>query len=110
MDNERLNRAYRERNIAVIALAKMAILAGYNAGKGKDQNDIEEKWNNVVYIDLPNGKQISFHIAPDEVGFLKDIPEYNGEWDGTFLGRDGEYLEDWGVEAINISLSKKAID
>ena len=90
---DKLNQAYSERNCAVILAVKLALLQGLNAGKGKDGNtDWEDEWRNVVYIDLPNGKQVSWHIAPSEVHLLKDIPEYKGKWDGTYLSKGEEFL------------------
>lgn len=89
---DRLNRAYTERNSAVIGMALMAIAAGYKAGYGID-HDWEKKgwmieWATVVYIDLPGGKQVSFHMAPEEAGAAqKLLPVYEGEWDGGFLSR-----------------------
>jgi len=90
---DKLNNAYAQRNCVAILAVKLAIANGLNAGKGKDDNaDWEDEWRNVIYIDLPNGKQVSWHIAPTEIHLLKDIPEYIGKWDGTYLSKTGEFL------------------
>lgn len=89
-----INAVYTERNRLAIGLVKMALFAGYNAGKGKDPAG-EPGWDNVVYVDLPNGKQVSWHIAPTEIYLLNDIPEYKGEWDKTYLGKTPEWLDKW---------------
>jgi hypothetical protein len=42
---ERLNRSYTERTIAAVLAAKMAIIAGFNAGVGTDTNeDWDDEW------------------------------------------------------------------
>ncbi|MCP1118890.1 hypothetical protein [Robbsia andropogonis] len=85
---EKLNRTYSERNELAIAFVKAAIAAGWNAGKGKDNNeDYDDQWRNVVYVDLPDGRQVSWHIAPSELNLLEGLPDYNRSWDGTMLGR-----------------------
>lgn len=84
---DRVNLAYRQRNNAAIALVKMAILLGWPAGRGVDnkvENDIE--WRHVVYIDLPNGEQVSYHMAPEDVIHLEGLPAYRGKWDGKYTG------------------------
>ncbi|MCP1118886.1 Lar family restriction alleviation protein [Robbsia andropogonis] len=87
-NEEKLNRTYSERNELAIAFTKAAIASGWNAGKGKDRNeDLADEWRNVVYVDLPNGLQVSWHIAPSELALLEGLPEYNRSWDGTMLGR-----------------------
>lgn len=84
---DRVNLAYRQRNNAAIAAVKMAILLGWPAGRGVDdkvENDIE--WRHVVYIDLPNGEQVSYHMAPEDLIHLEGLPTYRGKWDGKYTG------------------------
>ena len=83
---EQLDNVYSERNELAVAFAKAALAAGWKAGKGADPNATPD-WGNVVYVDLPSGYQVSWHIAPRDVALLNDLPVYEGEWDGTFLGR-----------------------
>lgn len=84
---QRVNLAYRQRNDAAIALVKMALMLGWPAGWGIDNkadNDIE--WRHVVYVDLPNGEQVSYHMSPEDVIHLEGLPTYRGTWDGKFTG------------------------
>lgn len=86
-EKERVNLAYRQRNNAAIAMVKMALMLGWPTGRGIDskvENDME--WRHVVYIDLPNGEQVSYHMAPDDVIHLEGLPEYRGKWDGKYTG------------------------
>ncbi len=88
-----LNAVYSERNNLAIGLAKMALLAGLKAGRGFDDDpkkDWAPEWRHIVYVDLPNGSQVSWHMSPKELPLLDSLPAYEGGWDGTFLGR-----EDW---------------
>lgn len=84
-------RAYSERAYAVAALARMALMCGFNAGVGKDdREDCPDEWRVVVYVDTPMG-QVSWHCHPDDQWVLKGLPEYTGKWDGTFKSRDGSF-------------------
>lgn len=91
-NTDRTNYAYTQRNILAIASVKLALLAGLKAGKGIDKDEPSPEWANVVYIDLPDGTQVSWHMAPSEVHLLADIPAYDGVWDGTSLGGKPEWL------------------
>lgn len=89
--DDRLNRAYTERAIASVLLAKSAIALGFKAGVGTDDNvDWEEQWRVVLYVDLPHG-QISWHISPEDQHLLAGLPKYEGKWDGTFNSRSAEF-------------------
>ena len=90
---EKLNAAYSERNVLAVAFCKLALLLGWNAGLHIDQdhNDWAEEWRNVVMIDMPNGKQVSWHMSPDEKELIKMIPAFHGKWDGTSLGKDSDW-------------------
>lgn len=80
----KVNAVYSERNRLASAFARMALVAGFKAGKGVDPD--ETKWP-VVYVDTPNG-QVSWHIAEQDADVLSALPEYGGEWDGQFRSRD----------------------
>ena len=80
----KVDAVYSERNRLAAAFARMALAAGFKAGKGVDPD--ETKWP-VVYVDTPNG-QVSWHIAEADQGVLEGMPQYNGEWDGKFTARD----------------------
>lgn len=88
---KRLTRAYAERNALAVAFAKTALAAGWKAGRGFDDDQAKDwapEWRHVLYVDLPTGEQVSWHMSPAEVHLLDGLPEYTGEWDGTFLARD----------------------
>ena len=78
----RVNSAYTQRNNAAVALVRMALLLGWPAGRGLD----DTTGQHVVYLDLPNGEQVSYHMAPADVPLLDGLPEYTGKWDGKFTG------------------------
>lgn len=93
-EKTKLDQIYSERNACAIAAAKFAVAAGLNAGRGFDPRSdaaFDGGWGHVVYIDLPGGKQVSYHIHPDQVHLLEGLPEYVKKWDGTYLGRDPEW-------------------
>lgn len=101
-----IDEIYSQRNALAIGFAKAAILAGWNAGVGIDR-DCEKKgwdkeWEVVLYVDLPNGTQLSWHIAPSEQHLLDGLPKYNGEWDGTYVGKTTNWVKE-------ISLSTPAV-
>lgn len=82
-----IERAYTQRNVLAIAFVKMALKLGWTAGRGIDgKTESDMEWRHVVYVDLPCGEQVSFHMAPSEVELLDGLPCYRGEWNGTFVG------------------------
>lgn len=86
---QRLDSTCTQRNTAVIAFADLAIKLGWKAGWGRDDTDgYDEEWRTVVYVDMPNGKQLSWHMSPDVVSWAKQVlPPFDGQWDRTFWGR-----------------------
>ena len=78
----RVDTAYHQRNNATVALVRMALLLGWPAGRGLD----DKTGRHVVYLDLPNGEQVSYHMAPADVPLLDGLPEYAGKWDRKFTG------------------------
>lgn len=83
----RVDTAYTQRNNAAVALVRMALLLGWPAGRGlDDKTDNAPEWRHVVYLDLPNGEQVSYHMAPADVPLLEGLPEYAGKWDMKFTG------------------------
>ncbi len=71
--------AYLDRNLAVMALARLAQRQGYPVGILQDP--AEPDWP-VMMIDLPTG-QVGWHIPQAELH--GDWPVYSGEWDGHNL-------------------------
>lgn len=95
----KVQQLYTERNNCAIAAAKFAVMAGLKAGRGLDNNPaVGDEWRHIVYIDLPNGMQVSYHIAPANVPLLDGLPPYYGKWDGSFNGR----REDWAGFSPNL--------
>lgn len=87
---------YTQRNALAIGFAKAAIAAGWNAGRGYDdcpEKGWDEGWRHVVYVDLPDGRQVSWHVGPDVVHLLDGLPQYNGKWDGTSHGKDPSWCD-----------------
>ena len=78
---------YSERNRLAAAFARIALAAGFKAGKGVDPD--ETKWP-VVYVETPNG-QVSWHIASRDADILKGLPDYEGQWDGTWRARYADW-------------------
>ncbi len=84
-----LDDAYFDRNQAILALGRLALKLGYNAGLKADP--AEPDWP-VLMIDLPTG-QVGWHLPKDEV--LGEWPEYKAEWDGHTLEEKRKRLEDF---------------
>ncbi len=88
--HEKVNEAYTQRMMVVRMLA---LKSGCKFGLGKDDNeDWDDEWRNVVYIDLPEG-QVSYHIAPHDMHLFNDFPVYEGKWDGKFSGGCVEFIK-----------------
>lgn len=87
---DQLQTVYSQRNELAVAFALAAIEAGWKAGRGFDMDmpgaDVNG-WGHVVYVDTPGG-QVSWHIAPADVYLLDSLPQYDGDWDGTFKARN----------------------
>lgn len=93
------NLAYTQRNMLAIAFARMALALGWKAGRGYD-GDLKKnwlpEWRHLVYVQFPSGTQVSWHMSPDCVPFLDNLPLYDGNWDETFLSRE----QDWFNKAL----------
>lgn len=81
-ESSTLEDAYRDRNLAVLALARLAIKSGHRAGL----RDRDSDWP-IVTIDLPTG-QVTWHIPRAEAP--PDLPDYPDEWDGHNLAQKQE--------------------
>lgn len=100
---DKLNNAYSQRNALAVAFVKMALLLGWPAGRGIDgceENDME--WRHVVYVDLPNGDQVSWHMSPDDVNLLDGLPCYRGEWNGQWTAKQVDWVKllDFAAEPV----------
>lgn len=76
---------YRDRNQLAVALARMAILRGWDAGV----RERDEPWP-IIVIDLPIG-QVSYHVTHHAVP--DDLQTYPGEWDGHDLATKRDRME-----------------
>jgi len=90
-----LNRVYSERNYAAILAVKLALKLGYKVGQGIDDNkNWNIEWRHVVYIDLPCGTQLSWHMSPKEVCLLDTLPQYTGKWDGKWSAKTYDFISE----------------
>lgn len=110
-DHIALNQTYNERNTLMIALARTMLLLGHKAGYGIDLAKAAlgwgEDWSTVVYIDLPDGCQLSYHMNNGTAAAARTLPLYPGKWDGTWLGREAP---DWLIHMRDVSLQKGGAD
>lgn len=84
----RVNAVYLQRNELAVAFVKLTLLAGGVAGRGRDDKlETDADWSHVVYANLPNGRQVSWHMSPDALPLLEGLPQYAGVWDGSFIAR-----------------------
>ncbi len=84
------SKVYRERAALAVAFARIALASGWRAGMKRGNDPFELA---VLYVDLPNGEQVSWHIAPDDEDLLTDLPTYAGQWNGKFTGRDAAWCQ-----------------
>lgn len=81
-----LDKVYRERNMLAILAAQLAGTAG---GWGLD-----DKGRVVVYIQLDNNHQVSWHMDKELESIAKSkLPAFQGSWDGTYLSKYIQYLD-----------------
>src|SRR5205085_3292511 len=67
--------------LLVDALTQHAVELGIRWGWGHDPSTPGFEW--VLYIDLPNCGQVSYHARGRKGG-----PDYGGEWDGQHLSAE----------------------
>jgi len=80
---------YTQRAALAVAVARMILMQGGRAGTKPPEPG---GWP-VLYIDLPDGSQLSYHFSSVDAHLLEGLPPYSGEWDGTFLGRGSDWLK-----------------
>lgn len=73
------NNAYWERNQLVAFLSK--ILSSH-LSKHEDDPNWDEDWRNIVFLYLPNGSQISFHIHDSDLKYFSHLEYKENKWDG----------------------------
>lgn len=100
---EHLNDVYFQRNQLAIALGRMALIrqqehAVYGSSPFEHEpvagySFDEKNGRAVVYVTLPMGHQVSWHMDDKTTEYLKrlgpkPLPLFAGNWDGTFLARE----------------------
>lgn len=73
--------AYTERNRVVALLSKLLVSSLGRHSLDDKEWDIE--WRNIVYVALPNGKQLSWHIHDSHLPLFPHL-QFNTsvQWDG----------------------------
>ena len=74
---ERKDGAYEERNRVVAFIARI-----FPSGIARTAIEgWDEEWHGCVYINSPMG-QLSWHFHDSQAYLFKDLPPYEGQWDG----------------------------
>jgi len=79
LQSDTLEEAYEDRNLAVMLLARLALLQTWPMGVREDP--AEPGWS-LLFIDLPCG-QVSWHLPTEEI--VGKWPHYDKGWDGHSL-------------------------
>jgi hypothetical protein len=77
--------AYAERNQCVALIARMALKLGWLAGTGRHPDldtDWEDDWRTILFVNIPDAGQVSWHFHDTERHLLARLPEYPTGWDG----------------------------
>ena len=81
----RKDAAYKERDM-VLALAVSALMAhGFPCWLGRHEESDpawENDWRNIVYVELPRGEQLSWHIHDSELPWFSQLEREDTPWDG----------------------------
>lgn len=80
-----LNEVYNERNRVVAFLVAMAAERGWPHGLAEhDPNDAswDADWRGIVFIELPDVGQVSWHYHDSERPLFVGLPRYDKPWDG----------------------------
>lgn len=86
---DKLDEAYRQRGLVVIALGQVASANGFSVVR---QERTEENWA-VLYIELPKG-QVSWHFKPEDEHMIEQFCiDVNKTWDGEFNGRNEQFMK-----------------
>ena len=83
------SKVYTERAALAVAFARLALSNGWTAGvkPARAVWPFPSEWA-VLYVDLPGGQQVSWHIAPEDEPLLDGLPPYPRGWDLKFTARD----------------------
>jgi hypothetical protein len=101
---EQKDAAYRERNMCVAAIARMAIVDGGSAWLGHHTSATwDEDWRNIVFVELPEVGQVSWHIHDSELAAFAFLPRDNDRvWDGHSTPEKYRRLEAWHAMATQV--------
>ena len=87
---EKLNSVYKERALAVVKMAQLALQLGYVVTR-REPSSCGKEWG-VLYVELPEG-QVSWHFSEEDSYMITQFPVDNSaKWDGRFNGRDVEFM------------------
>lgn len=90
--------AYHERNQCVVALARLAIATGEGrAWLGYHSSGTwDEDWRNIVFIEVDQVGQMSWHIHDSELPLFAFLPRFNDRpWDGHSTPEKYRRLAEW---------------
>lgn len=94
-----LRGSYLDRNCLVALAARLALQAGYRAGRSKisPEQQAEGKGPNVVYIDLPTG-QVSWLYPNKHQEWFAFLPPYNSSFDGHTVKEKRQRMLDFSKD------------
>jgi len=91
MVTQTIEDVYNQRNQAAIAFAKLAgTFAWCKVGTGLDSVSPMSK---VLYVELPTGEQLSWHLTEEQYAQVEHFPVFEGKFDGTHLARDTDWAD-----------------
>ena len=90
LESDGIDDAYFDRNQAVMALARLAQVQGYQVG-WKDEDPDDPEWR-ILFIGLPTG-QVSWHIKTEDM--IGRWPYYDGDWDGHTLNHKRDRMAEF---------------
>jgi hypothetical protein len=95
MSCSEIDKVYSERNRLAVAFCKMAVNAGWKAGRRAHvgEEDWDDEWKTVIAVELPNGKQVSWHISDREHVLALQLPEVDLPWDGTNIAKQVDWTD-----------------
>lgn len=101
---KRLNGVYSERNHLAVALARMVLIHNDDPNTGYSFD--EKTGRAVVYVTLPMGHQVSWHMSDTMTESFKGLgpkplPKVDTKWDGTYLGRE----RGWPVKYVRTEMA-----
>ena len=91
MITQTIEDVYNQRNQAAIAFAKLASSKfGFKVGIGLDAVSPMSK---VLYVVLPTGEQLSWHLTEEQYAQVEHFPVFEGVFDGTHIARNHDWAD-----------------